>query len=137
MAVNMKKKHKYVAEYEIRASAKMIYPYLNTASGLSQWFAEDVNIKNDEKVYHFIWEGENHFAKLTAQRTNAHVKFEFLPENAVDEKDPSYIEFKIDTNELTQSVYLKIIDYSDMEDEEELKDLWDNLIDALKEIVGG
>ena len=40
-------------------------------------------------------------------------------------------------NELTQSVFIAILDYSDLNDEEESMDLWGSLIDSLKEIVGG
>jgi len=34
-------------------------------------------------------------------------------------------------------VFIKITDYSDIDDREELKDLWDSLIDSLRETVGG
>lgn len=130
-------KYKFITEFEINASKKMLYNYLNSASGLSQWFADDVNI-NEDKVYNFIWDGEDHKAKVAAQRTNYLVKFEFLPENGADEEeDPSYVEFKLDMNELTQSVFLSITDYSENDDEEELQDLWSSLVHNLKEIVGG
>jgi hypothetical protein len=38
---------------------------------------------------------------------------------------------------MTQSVYIKIIDYSDFDDLEELQDLWDGLIENLRKTVGG
>lgn len=129
-------KTKFTAEFEIRASKKMLYPYLHSASGLSQWFADDVNI-NEDKEFIFKWDGKEHVAVPISQRTNHHVKFEFTPENGDDEEDPSYLEFRLDQNELTQSVFLKVTDYSDTGDEEELEDLWDGLVGNLKEIVGG
>lgn len=130
-------KYKFVAEFEINASKKMLFPYLNSASGLSQWFADDVNI-NEDKIYNFIWDGEDHKAKIAAHRTNNLVKFEFLPENGDQEtEDPAYVEFKLDMNELTQSVFISVTDYSENEDEDELHDLWSGLIHNLKEIVGG
>lgn len=134
-------KYKFQTEFEINASKKMLYPYLNSASGLSQWFAEDVTI-NEDKVFNFQWDGEDHKAKIAAQRTNHFIKFEFISENgntspdAIDE-DPSYIELKLDMNELTQSVFLTIVDYSDSDDFEELQDVWESLVYNLKEIVGG
>jgi uncharacterized protein YndB with AHSA1/START domain len=126
-------KFQYVGEYEFNASKKMLFPYFSTASGLAQWFAEDVNINNADKVYTFIWDGDETKAKLTSNRTNHHVRFDVIDEN---DDDPNYFEFKIDMNELTQSVYVRITDYSDM-DEEEATELWDGLIHDLKEIVGG
>lgn len=130
-------KTKFTAEFEIRASKKMLYPYLHSASGLAQWFADDVNI-NEDKEFIFQWDGKEHVAKPVSQRTNHHVKFEFEPDNGDDdEEDPPYLEFRLDQNELTQSVFLKVTDYSDTGDEEELEDLWEGLVGNLKEIVGG
>lgn len=128
-------KYKYVGEFEINASKKMLYPYLSTASGLSQWFADDVNI-NEDKVFTIIWDGEENRARMVAHRTNSYVKLEFLPKDSNDD-DSNYVEFKLDMNELTQAVFIRVTDYSEMDDEEELRELWENLMSELKEIVGG
>lgn len=131
------KKKLFSADYEIHASIKMLYPYIQTASGLAEWFADDVNINNSDKVYTFFWDNEEHKAKQVAHRTNHFARFEFVPENDDDLKDPSYLEFRLEVNELTQSVFLKIFDYSDFDDHKELHDLWDSLIDLLRKAVGG
>ena len=129
-------KVKFVADFEIRASQKMLFPYLNSASGLSQWFADDVNI-NEDKVYSFFWDGDEFKAKKVSQKTNVSVKFEFLPETDEDEDDPNYIELRLNVNELTQSVFLQITDYSDFDDQEEQLDLYENTVHNLKELIGG
>lgn len=133
----MTKKKLFSADYEIHASIKMLYPYIQTASGLSEWFADDVTINNNDKTYTFFWDSEEHKARQAAHRTNHFVRFEFLPENDEDEKDPSYFELRLEFNELTQSVFLKVIDYSDFEDLKELNDLWDGLVELLRKTVGG
>jgi len=125
-------KFTFVGEYEIRASKKMLYPYLSSASGLAQWFADDVNIDED-KIFTIIWDGEENKAKMVSHRTNSQVKFEFISED----EEPSYVEFKIDMNELTQSVFIRVTDYSVMDDEKELEELWESLMANLREIVGG
>jgi len=129
-------KHLFTADFEINASKKMLYPYISSASGLSQWFADDVTI-NEDKVYNFIWDEEDHKAKMVSHRTHSYVKFEFLPETEEDEDDPAYFELRLEVNDLTQTVFIKITDYSDMDDNEELFDMWEGLIDGLKETVGG
>lgn len=129
-------KNKFITEFEINASQKILFPYLSTASGLAQWFADDVNI-NEDKVYSFLWDGEDHRAIKAAQRSNISVKFEFLPETDEDKDDPNYIELKLNVNELTQSVFIQITDYSDIDDEEEQQDLWENIVYALRQIIGG
>ncbi|MFH6982167.1 START-like domain-containing protein [Marinoscillum sp. 108] len=127
-------KEKFVGEYPINASKKMLYPYFSTASGLAQWFADDVNIDED-KIYTFLWDGDENKAKMVSSRTNSHVRFEFIEEDG-DEDDPTYVEFKLDMNELTQEVFIRVTDYSDI-DQEEVNDLYESLINDLKEIVGG
>ncbi|MEM1136975.1 MAG: START-like domain-containing protein [Bacteroidota bacterium] len=133
-------KFKYVAEYEIKAAVKMLYPYISTASGLQEWFADEVNIAGD-KLLNFIWDGESHVTKIVSRRTNSAIKFLFLPENGSkpdheDDNDLHYLEFKIDFNEMTQTSFLRVTDYSEMDDLEELHELWDQLINNLKEILG-
>ncbi len=129
-------KELFVTDFEINASKKMLYPYIHSASGLAQWFCDDVKVDED-KVYNFIWDGEDHKAKMISSRTNHYVKFEFIPETEADQEDPSYFEIRLEMNELTQTVFIKIIDYSEFEDAGELQDLWESLVHNLKEIVGG
>lgn len=130
-------KHKFTTEFEINASKKMLYPYLFSASGLSQWFADDVNLDED-KNYNFIWDGEDHKAKIATHKANSFVRFEFLNDGAEEDgEEPSYFEIKLEMSDLTQSVFIRITDFSENDDEEELQELWENLITTLKEIVGG
>ena len=124
------------AEFEIHASKKMLFPYIFTASGLSQWMADDVTVDED-KVFNFRWEGEDHKAKMVTHRINSFVKFEFLPEDEDDDEEPKSIEIRLEMNELTQMVFIAITDFNDINDDEELQDLWESLVQSLKEIVGG
>jgi uncharacterized protein YndB with AHSA1/START domain len=125
-------KSKFIGEYSINASRKMLFPYISTAPGLSQWFAEDVNITED-KVYTMLWDGEVNRARIVSIKVNQHIKFEFEGE---DDDDLNSIEIRLEMNELTQEVYIKITDYSDLDDQE-VSDLWEGLVHDLKEIVGG
>src|ERR1043165_3309349 len=84
----MARKKLFTADYEVHASIKMLYPYIQTASGLAEWFAENVNI-SPEKVFTFVWDNEEHKAIMAAHRTNHFARFEYLPESKADEKDPS------------------------------------------------
>lgn len=132
------KKFKFVKEYEIKASVKMLYPYFSTAMGLAEWFADKVEyIDNHTLLFH--WDNEDHIGKIVAQRVGKSIKFEFIPDanSQEDPQNPSYIEFKLDFNEMTNTTFVKITDFSSETDEEELNELWDGLIHTLKEIVGG
>ena len=132
----MPKKKLFTADYEIHASIKMLYPYIESASGLSEWFADDVKI-SPEKVFTFEWDNEQHKAIMGAHRINHFTKFEFVAEVPEDKKDPSYFELRLEVDELTQTTFLKVTDYSNFDDLAELKDLWDGLVENLKGVVGG
>tara|TARA_B100000678_G_scaffold221081_1_gene188438 strand:+ start:103 stop:480 length:378 start_codon:yes stop_codon:yes gene_type:complete len=124
-----------MGEYSINASRKMLFPYLSTASGLSLWFADDVNINNINKTLIFIVDGEEKIARIDSVKKNRYVKFSFLEDGEV-RKDHDYLEFRLEINELTQSVFIRIIEYTETDDLEESFQIWDNLLSQLKEIIG-
>jgi len=128
-------KTRFAFEYEFNASKKMLYPYFATASGLAQWFAEDVNVDEDGNL-NFIWEGMDHKAKLVSHRTNSYAKFVFL-ENNEEGPDSDWVEFKIELNEMTETTFIKVTEYSEFDDKEEQTMLWEGLLQSLKELVGG
>ncbi|MFL5728017.1 MAG: START-like domain-containing protein [Cytophagaceae bacterium] len=126
-------KNKFTIEFEINASGKMLYPYLNTASGLAEWIADDVT-QNEDKTFNFVWNKINYPVRKVTQKINQYVKFEFI--NQSEGKDTSWLEFRLESNELTQTSFLKITDYSDITDPSDQKDLWTNLVAELRKAVG-
>lgn len=127
-------KYKFSAEFELRASPKMLFPYISTASGLQQWFASKVVVGSNQSMI-FEWDGENHTARIVSVRQNKSVKYDFVPGG--EEDDHNYLEFRLDQSDLTNSTFLKVTDYSNNDNEDDLKALWDGLIDSLREVVGG
>lgn len=130
----------FTTEFEIRSSHKVLYPYMSTASGLEQWFAEKVTILPDGR-FDFQWDGESHPAERTSHRLNRSVRFEFTEngengESNDDSVEKNYVEMKLEVSDLTQSTFLRVVDYSQNMDEDELSAVWGGLIDSLKEIVG-
>ncbi len=115
-------------EYVINCSPKVLYNRLSTASGLTEWFAEDVHVKG--KKYTFIWSNSEEVAVMTLQKENKLVRFSW-----VDEVD-SYFEFRISQDELTGDVSLIVIDFAEEDEVEEAKGLWDTQISDLKQALG-
>jgi uncharacterized protein YndB with AHSA1/START domain len=130
-------KSKFVAEFEIKSSPKVLFPYISTAAGLEQWFAEKVTSLSDSRFI-IQWDGEENVVKQTVFRLNKQVKyvFESNTESKEFDEDGSYIEMRLDVSDLTQSTYLRIVDHTQSMDEQELTFVWDGLIESLKEIVG-
>ncbi len=128
-------KQKFVGEYPINASKKMLFPYLSTATGLCQWFADDVNINNIDKTLIFIVDGEERIAVIDSINKNRYVKFRFLMDGEKP-KENDTLEFRLEVNDLTQEVFVRVEEYTESDDLEESYQIWDNLLAQLKEIIG-
>ncbi len=124
----MSEKAKIRLEYPINCSPKVLFNRLSTASGLAEWFANDVQVKSN--LYTFIWEGAEQQAEKTTHKEDQFVRF-----NWVDDSD-SYFEFKITKDELTGDVSLIVTDFSDEDETEETTGLWNSQISDLKHILG-
>ena len=124
-------KVKFEIEFPIHASPQMLYQYFGTPSGLSEWFADNVNLRGD--IYTFVWDGSEEQARVLQERPNEKIKFRWLE----DEDDTkSYFEFKIQVDELTKDVSLIITDFAEEDEVEESKMFWENQIDGLKHTIG-
>lgn len=121
---------KYEMEYLLNASPSALYPRLSTPSGLSDWFADDVNINGNK--YTFFWDGSEQEAILLAKRTNVFIRFKWLD----DESDNTYFEFRLETDDLTSEVALVIVDFAEEDEIEDAKELWDTQIEKLKHNFG-
>tara|TARA_A100001037_G_scaffold143061_1_gene129577 strand:- start:1318 stop:1713 length:396 start_codon:yes stop_codon:yes gene_type:complete len=128
-------KQKFVGEYPINASRKMLFPYLSTATGLCQWFADDVNINNIDKTLIFIVDGEERIAVIDSINKNRYVKFRFLMDGEKP-KENDTLEFRLEVNDLTQEVFVRVEEYTESDDLDESYQIWDNLLAQLKEIIG-
>jgi uncharacterized protein YndB with AHSA1/START domain len=131
--VIMDDKEKYEMEFVIQASPALIYTYISTPSGLSEWFADNVNSRGE--FFTFIWDGSEEKAKLLSKKNGERIKFRWLED---DEDGAScYFEIRIQVDEITKDVSLMITDFADDEDEvEEGKMLWTNQISSLKQVLG-
>ena len=128
-------KQKFVGEYPINASRKMLFPYLSTATGLCQWFADDVNINNIDKTMIFIVDGDERIAVIDSIKNNRYVRFRFLKDDEKPKQNDT-LEFTLEINELTQQVFVRVEEYTESDDLDESYQIWDNLLAQLKEIIG-
>ncbi|MEO8151155.1 MAG: START-like domain-containing protein [Bacteroidia bacterium] len=123
------KKQKFQLEFEMKSSAKILFSYISTASGLAEWFADDVRVK--ENIYTFVWEGTETKAKLTHKRENQMARF-----NWVDDADKSYFEIEIITDDITGDIALLVTDFTEPADIDEMKRLWESQVHNLRMIIG-
>lgn len=125
-------KVKYELEFPITSSPQLLYQYISTPSGLSEWFADNVNSRGE--IFSFLWDGSEEKARLASKKSGEKVKFRWLDE---DNKDTDYyFEIRIIVDEITKDVSLVVVDFADEDDLEESKQLWDNQISDLKHVIG-
>ncbi|MDX2430947.1 MAG: START-like domain-containing protein [Bacteroides sp.] len=126
-------KTKYELEYTLNTSANMLFNRISTPEGLSEWFADNVNLKNGR--YTFIWEGTEQVASVVQKKTNKYIRFHWEDVEEEDDEE-QFFEFRIHTDELTRDVALIITDFAEEEDKDDAIDLWDSQISELKQAIG-
>ena len=128
----MDDKEKFEMEFVIQASPSSLYQYISTPSGLSEWFADNVNSRGE--LFTFIWDGSEEQAKLLSKKSSERVKFRWMD----DEEDGAsyYFEMRIQVDEITKDVSLMVTDFAEDDEVEEAKMLWTNQISSLKQVLG-
>jgi uncharacterized protein YndB with AHSA1/START domain len=123
-------KGKYAMEYIIRCPVTLLYDFLTTPSGLQEWFADDVMLKDD--MYTFNWDGQLQKAQMLNAKIDNYLRFRWL-----DKPEGTYVEFRITQDELTGEVSLTVTDFG--ENEEDIitnRRLWDTQIQRLIKVMG-
>ena len=128
----MDEKTKFEIEFPIHASPQLLFQYISTPSGLSEWFADNVNSRGE--LFTFIWDGSEESAKMLTKKTGERIKFKWL--NGEEDQDQCYFEIRIQVDEITKDVSLMITDFSDDDEVDEAKMLWENQISSLKQVLG-
>ncbi|CAM4136831.1 START-like domain-containing protein [Gillisia limnaea] len=126
----MEDKVKYEMEFPIQASPSLLYQYISTPSGLSEWYADNVNSRGE--LFTFIWDGSEEKANLVSKKNGERIKFRWED----DTDTPYYFEIRIQVDEITKDVSIMITDFAEEDEIDEGKMLWENMISDLKQILG-
>ncbi|MFH4966287.1 START-like domain-containing protein [Gaetbulibacter sp. M235] len=128
----MDEKIKFEIEFPIHSSPQLLYQYISTPSGLSEWFSDNVNSRGE--LFTFIWDDSEEQAKLLNKKSGERVKFRWL----IDEEEElsTYFELRIQVDEITKDVSLMIVDFAYEDEIDEAKMLWENQISSLKQVLG-
>lgn len=128
----MSEKTKYELEFPIQVSPNLLYQYISTPSGLSEWFADNVNSRGE--VYTFIWEGSEEKAKLLTKKADEKIKLRWMEDE--EDEQTYFFEMRIQVDEITKDVSLMITDYAEEDEVDEGRMLWENMVSDLKQVVG-
>tara|TARA_B110000444_G_scaffold259628_2_gene303975 strand:- start:650 stop:1036 length:387 start_codon:yes stop_codon:yes gene_type:complete len=122
---------KHSLEFPINSSVSVLFKRLSTASGLAEWFADDVIVK--DKIFTFFWSESEQDAKLLKLKNDHFIRFKWKENNTKED----YFEFLIQIDEMTSDVCLIITDFADSKEEkEEQINFWNMQISQLKMAIG-
>jgi len=128
----MDEKTKYELEFPITSSPQLLYQYISTPSGLSEWFADNVNSRGE--FFTFIWNDTEEKARLSSKKSGEKVKFRWIDDSNNDSE--YYFELRILVDEITKDVSLMVVDFAEDDDLDESKQLWENQVSDLKHVLG-
>lgn len=123
-------KRKIVLEYDMKSTpVLLLWNYVSTANGLSEWFADEVVFNHKDCV--FSWNGASQQAMMLGARLGVYIKFRWEGDSA-----GCFFEFRISVNELTDATVLQVTDYAEVGDEQDAIDLWNLQIETLRRRIG-
>jgi hypothetical protein len=128
----MSDKIKFEQEYIFKTSPKVLTTLLMTPSGLSEWFADDVDVKDD--IYTFYWNGSEESARLLGKKNNEFIKFRWLE----DEEDgiDSFVEMRYKIDPMTKEVIFNLTSFATEDEMEEVQLYWESAIGDLRRMIG-
>jgi hypothetical protein len=125
-------KVKYELEYLLKTSPKVLESMLCTPSGLSEWFADDVNIKDD--IFTFIWDGSEEKARLLSKKSGTKAKFKWLEDE--DDDNEYFFEMSFEVDPMTKAVVMRVVDFAEEDEVEESQMLWEQQVGELRRVLG-
>jgi uncharacterized protein YndB with AHSA1/START domain len=128
----MTKKEQFELEYVLKTSPKVLDKLLSTPDGLSEWFADDVIVKDD--MYTFHWDGSEEQARLISKKAGEYIKWQWL--NDEEDELETFFEMKYTIDPMTKVVILTVSDFAERTEKDEIVRLWESQISDLRRVIG-
>jgi hypothetical protein len=119
----------FTLEFPVRCSPSILYEFLSTPTGLSEWFADKVDERDG--VFYFGWNGSVEMAEVLERETDKFIRFHWESAPAGE-----YFEMRIDKSEITNQTILVIKDFAEKKDIKDQTLLWDHQIKDLFHRLG-
>ena len=124
------KRVKFDLEFIFRASPTILFKFITTPSCLIRWFCDEVDIQGE--VYTFAWSGADEIAEMIDDIEDERVRFHWQ-----DSDDEEYLEFRFSRSPVTGETIFEITDFSDDDEVDDQKQLWESQIKVLRQETGG
>lgn len=128
----MTKKEKFELEYVLKTSPKVLDKLLITPDGLSEWFADDVIVRDE--VYTFMWDGSEEQARLIHKKSGEGIKWQWLDDE--EEELDTFFEMRYTIDPMTKAVILSVTDFAEPSEKDEVVRLWESQVSDLRRVLG-
>lgn len=123
-------KKPFQLEYVLKkVSSHLLWTLISTPSGLSEWFADDVDERDG--LFTFHWDDSSLKAVRIAKSNGTYIRFRWC-----DEPDTSYFEMRIEQSDLTGDTVLRVTDFAETSEQNSSIELWNTQVDILSRRTG-
>ena len=125
-------KEKFHIEFVMgSATQASLWRMISQVDGLSEWFADEVTMNDEENIYTFFWGKSDNQAEVISSKPQQSIRYRWL-----DDDDNVYFEFQLHKLELSTEIALQITDFAEPDEKGDAIALWENQIEEMKRKLG-
>ena len=113
------------------ASQSSLWRMISQIDGLSEWFADEVAMDENESVYTFTWGKSDSQAVVVQSRPQVSVRYRWI-----DDDESVYFEFRLRKLDLSGDMTLEVTDFAEPDDKGDAITLWESQIEEMKRRLG-
>ncbi len=126
-------KEKFHIEFVMgSATQASLWRMISQIDGLSEWFADEVTMNEEENVYTFLWGKSDNSAEIINVKPQQSIRFRWLDED----EEYVYFEFQLHKLELSNEIALQVTDFAEPDEKGDAIVLWETQIDNMKRQLG-
>lgn len=126
-------KEKFHIEFVMgNATQASLWRMISQIDGLSEWFADEVTMNDEENIYTFRWGKSDNQAGIISVKPQQSIRYRWL-----DEDDENiYFEFQLHKLELSSEIALQVTDFAESDEKGDAIALWETQIEEMKRQLG-
>ena len=113
------------------ASQSSLWRMISQIDGLSEWFAEEVAMDENESVYTFTWGKSDSQAVVVQSKPLFSIRYRWI-----DDDESVYFEFRLRKLDLSGDMTLEVTDFAEPDDKGDAINLWESQIEEMKRRLG-
>ncbi|MBF6629240.1 MAG: hypothetical protein ITG04_12170 [Proteiniphilum sp.] len=126
-------KEKFHIEFLMgNATQNSLWRMIGQIDGLSEWFADEVTMDENETTYTFTWGKSFNKAVILGQKPQSYIRYRWIDE----EEDNCYFEFILRKLDLSGDMTLEVTDFAEPDEKGDAIALWETQIDEMKRKLG-